>query len=162
MDDDMPGLQSVHSSRPETPAISIVASEDLMGADMSVPVETPAQRRAARDRIYKQEHRKKRKALRAATAKSPFKRKAHPKSIPTHRMLPPQTVAFDAATSETSGGGAWSGPQPPPTKNAQGKRKSAAAALKEKRLTELHTLLQEQGYKYIAWDGKYVLKIYMY
>ncbi|KAJ7458439.1 hypothetical protein FB451DRAFT_1372186 [Mycena latifolia] len=128
----------------------------------AMPPVSAAQRRAARKKEY---HKRRRQAKRQEKAASPFTRGAHPKSIPSHRILPPNKSAFDAAALSASGSGAWLGPKPPPppprgkAQNAQAKARREAERLKALRLREVDELLKEMGYTYIAWDGQHPLLI---
>jgi hypothetical protein len=125
---------------PETPATS-VASNHLVDPDMP-PLINSALRRAARQAQYQ---RRRRQAKRQKQASSPFTRRVHPKSLPTHRMLPTLTSDFDAHNFETTKGGHWLGKP-----HRQSTKKGRSNALRLRTLKELLSL----GFKYITWDGK--------
>jgi hypothetical protein len=148
-------------SRPLSPATSIVASEDIPDPDMPALLDSPAQRKAARQRLYQLQRRQKKRQQQAA---SPFTRKAHPKSMPSHRLLPAHQSSLDAAELKSSGGGSWLGPKTvlPSAKKRGAKAKSGgqrklapdrwrSLGLK---LREVAELVEQLGYQYIRWDGK--------
>ncbi|KAJ6498608.1 hypothetical protein DFH09DRAFT_1001736 [Mycena vulgaris] len=95
-------------SRSASPATTIADSEDLPPDDMPPLLDSPNQRRAARRALYDKSRRQRKRQQQAA---SPFTRKAHPKSLPAHRLLPSHKSTFDAANAKSSGGGSWMGPK---------------------------------------------------
>ncbi|KAJ7018648.1 hypothetical protein C8F04DRAFT_1277433 [Mycena alexandri] len=127
--------------------------------------DTPALSSEERHRLRKSEYDKRRcQEKRKLAASSPFTRKVHPKSLPTHRMLPSHQSTFDAADFQTSGGGAWLGARQSDSTTKNGKRKKGAkkatkAAPMPRRLPTADELVKEKGHEYICWDGKHPLLI---
>lgn len=142
-----------HNTRPSSPTCTATTSigdpEELPEDDMPALLDSPAQRRAARQALYQ---RQRRRLKRQKLASSPFTRVAHPKHLPTHRMLDPKTSEFDASDFQSSAGGGWLGKRarPPPKRKAKVKR---TAQMKARRLRELEEL-RRLGYQYISWAGK--------
>ncbi|KAF7377004.1 hypothetical protein MSAN_00118300 [Mycena sanguinolenta] len=137
---------------PTTPAFAL-AHEDG-------PALSAAQRKAARQAEY---HKRRRQKKRQENAASPFTRVPHPKSLPMHRMLPPQRTDTDARDFETSNGGHWLGKRAfPPRKSKQPRKSKKGVRRREhpnERLRDLKELTDELGYQYISWDGKNPLLI---
>jgi hypothetical protein len=134
-------------SRPATPAPT--------SAEFPAALESSAQRRSARDKAYQKSRRQKKRQAQAA---SPFTRQPHPKSLPTHRLLPAHHSAFDAADLQSSGGGSWLGKKPGPSKAKTFTRRTpkrrGANFNKVMKLRRLKELLDSMGYELIRWDGK--------
>ncbi|KAF7340930.1 hypothetical protein MSAN_02078000 [Mycena sanguinolenta] len=128
--------------------------------DEKGPALSPAQRQAARKAEY---HKRRRQKKRQENAASPFTRVPHPKSLPTHRMLPPRKTDADAHDFETSNGGHWLGKRAsPPRKSKQPRKSKKRFSPREppnERLRTLTELTEELGYEYISWDGRNPLLI---
>lgn len=149
-----PSPDSDSSADPSQPATPLVMTEDLPDPDMPplIARDAPRSAQAARNAQY---HKDRCKRKRQQQASSPFTCAPHPKSIPTHRMLPPKKTNFDARDLATSNGGHWLGKrQPQPRPKTKNKKKNARERAKAQRLRELKELIGELEYQYLRWDGK--------
>ncbi|KAJ7033268.1 hypothetical protein C8F04DRAFT_1261083 [Mycena alexandri] len=156
-------------SRPPTPTMDSPSPTEPAGVDeelteeLTTPTQaTPALSAAERQRLRKAQYNKKRRQdKRQQSASSPFTRTAHPKSLPTHRMLPPHNSTFDALDFQTTNGGAWLGRRQgePTSKKGSKKAKKAAPTERRRHMPTAEELVNEMEYKYLCWDGKKPLLI---
>jgi hypothetical protein len=96
-DADMPPL--VDSPLPPATTSPVLPDDLRDDADMPPLVDSPLPPKKSRKARY---DKRRLQAKRQKQASSPFTRRVHPKSLLTHRMLPPQTSDFDARNFETT------------------------------------------------------------
>ena len=149
-------LESSAQHRAASPSdVMLSRSATPAPASAEFPVESSAQRRAARDKAFQKSRRQKKRQAQAA---SPFTCQPHPKSLPTHRLLPAHHSTFDAAELQSSGGGSWLGKKPGPSKAKtfikRTPKRRRANFNKVMKLRRLKELLDSMGYQLIRWDGK--------